>query len=318
MAEDDGKRGPFPAELLAAVDRLARERRGAGLRIRGLIRGSGAHGESWLVRGGEIDLFLKAVPEEKSSDLDAELLSLRRLEAAQCLRVPEPIGLAAGGGMSCLVLEALDLRPPKGREPWRELGKRLARLHSRTVAELNGRLAPELALPEGRFGVDLPSSVLGCAAGWSAPGASWADSFADARIAHQLERAQAAGFDAPDPQGLVERCREALAGDIPPSLVHGDLWAGNVGFAGGAEPVAYDPAAFLGDGESDLAMAELFGGFGAEFFEGYRSLRPGREGYGRRRGVYWLYHLLNHFNLFGGGYREQAQAAADSVLRGGK
>jgi fructosamine-3-kinase len=84
--------------------------------------------------------------------------------------------------------------------------------------------------------------------------------------------------------------------------VHGDLWSGNAASLAGGEPVVFDPAVYIGDREVDLAMSELFGGFGAMFRSGYESVSRVESGYARRRDVYNLYHLLNHLNLFGGSY----------------
>ena len=77
--------------------------------------------------------------------------------------------------------------------------------------------------------------------------------------------------------------------------------------------MAFDPAVYYGDREADLAMTELFGGFPAEFYEGYEAVYPLDEGYKRRKPLYNLYHLLNHLNLFGGGYLGQVQAALSLV-----
>ncbi len=91
-----------------------------------------------------------------------------------------------------------------------------------------------------------------------------------------------------------------------PSLLHGDLWSGNAGQLGDGTPVLFDPAVYYGDREADLAMCALFGGFGADFFAAYRESWPLSEGHEARRDLYNLYHVLNHANLFGGGYVLQA------------
>jgi protein-ribulosamine 3-kinase len=99
-----------------------------------------------------------------------------------------------------------------------------------------------------------------------------------------------------------------------PSLLHGDLWSGNAGFTAEG-PVVFDPAVYYGDREADLAMAELFGGFPREFYRAYAESFPLEEGYERRKTLYKLYHLLNHLNLFGGGYLGQVKAALGLLLR---
>jgi fructosamine-3-kinase len=96
-------------------------------------------------------------------------------------------------------------------------------------------------------------------------------------------------------------------------MVHGDLWGGNAAFRGDREPVIFDPALYFGDREVDIAMTELFGGFPAQFYQAYDRAFPLDPGYKRRKTVYNLYHILNHFNLFGGGYGHQANRAIEQI-----
>jgi len=78
--------------------------------------------------------------------------------------------------------------------------------------------------------------------------------------------------------------------------------------------VIFDPAVYYGDREADVAMTELFGGFPKRFYDAYREAWPLDPGYGTRRTLYNLYHILNHFNLFGGGYAGQAQRMTEQLL----
>jgi len=108
-----------------------------------------------------------------------------------------------------------------------------------------------------------------------------------------------------------------LAGHAPQAaLLHGDLWSGNAAFTRGGEPVIFDPAVYYGDREADIAMTELFGGFPAAFYHAYRETYPLDAGYGLRKTLYNLYHVLNHLNLFGGGYRAQAERMIEELLAG--
>ena len=99
-----------------------------------------------------------------------------------------------------------------------------------------------------------------------------------------------------------------------PSLLHGDLWGGNAAATGGGEPVLFDPACYFGDREAEIAMTELFGGFAPPFYAAYRDAWPLDAGYAVRRDLYNLYHVLNHLNLFGGGYRAQAEGMIERLL----
>src|SRR5699024_5443880 len=116
----------------------------------------------------------------------------------------------------------------------------------------------------------------------------------------------------------------APAAEEGPSLLHGDLWSGNTQLVWDGEPALLDPAVYRGHREVDLAMASLFGGFDAAFWDAYQAARPLRgDGLERRRAVYQLYYLLVHVNLFGAGYLPRTLAALrtalgrpDSVSRG--
>ena len=99
-----------------------------------------------------------------------------------------------------------------------------------------------------------------------------------------------------------------------PSLLHGDLWSGNVGQLADGQAVIFDPASYWGDRETDIAMAELFGGFPAAFYSAYRATWPLDSGYERRKPLYNMYHILNHFNLFGNAYLGQAQRMISGLL----
>ena len=107
---------------------------------------------------------------------------------------------------------------------------------------------------------------------------------------------------------LQSRLPQLIPNSPPVSLVHGDLWGGNA-MATTAGPAVIDPAVYYGHREVDLAMSELFGGFSSRFYSAYREANPLDGGYEERRDLYNLYHLLNHFNLFGEGYLSQVTAA---------
>ena len=146
----------------------------------------------------------------------------------------------------------------------------------------------------------------------------WAAFFRDRRIAPQLALAARNGHG-----GRLQRAGERLLAAMPlllaghapvASLLHGDLWSGNAARLASGEPVIFDPAVYFGDRETDLAMTELFGGFPAAFHAAYRAAWPIDAGYPVRRTLYNLYHVLNHLNLFGGGYGAQAEAMIGQLL----
>jgi len=235
---------------------------------------------------------------------DAEARALAALAAANAVRVPEVI--AVGGpdsGAPWLLLEWLEPGSPNART-WPELGRSLAALH-RVRAERYG-------WPEDNFIGSLPQ-----ANGWSA---SWAAFWRERRLAPQLERAVRAGyFDARARRrfdALLDRLDALLAEAEADgaSLLHGDLWGGNVHVMAGGRAALIDPSAYHGHREVDLAMSELFGCFGSGFYEAYREAWPLAPGYAeRRRPIYQLYYLLVHVNLFGASYVGSTLARLDAV-----
>ncbi len=102
-----------------------------------------------------------------------------------------------------------------------------------------------------------------------------------------------------------------LIPEQPASLIHGDLWSGNLISDNGGKPALIDPAVYYGWAEADLAMTELFGRYPEEFFKAYAEINPLEKGYRSRFPLYNIYHLLNHLNLFGKGYLSQIRSILD-------
>ncbi len=230
----------------------------------------------------------------------AEAEGLEALAAAGALRVPAVLGLFDPPDPTAekdrptvwLALEWLEPGPVR-HDTWERLGRGLAALH-RSRADHWGA-------PVDNFIGTLPQSN-----DWTD---DWAAFWRGRRLEPQLRLAYDAHyFDASQRQrfdrllhGLDENLVEAASEG--PSLIHGDLWSGNVHVTTGGLPALVDPAAYHGHREVDLAMAELFGGFDTVFFHAYTEAWPLRPGYREvRRAIYQLYYLLVHVNLFGGAY----------------
>lgn len=147
---------------------------------------------------------------------------------------------------------------------------------------------------------------------------SWIEFWRQHRLAFQIDMAVAKKFNksfVAQSERLLQDIDKFFVGYMPAaSLLHGDLWGGNYGFALNGEPIIFDPAVYFGDRETDLAMTELFGGFPPIFYNAYNDAYPLNDGYKVRKKLYNLYHLLNHFNLFGGAYFNQAQELIQSLL----
>jgi len=144
---------------------------------------------------------------------------------------------------------------------------------------------------------------------------SWSEFYRDHRLAFQLKLAQSKGRTFDGAHKLLESMESFFCDYSPhPSLLHGDLWGGNASFDSSGVPFIYDPASYYGDREADLAFTYMFGGFSSSFYDAYNQEYPLNSGFPQRKTLYNLYHELNHFNLFGGGYASSAQSSIDQLL----
>lgn len=252
-----------------------------------------------LLSDGRAKWFLKYHHNAPHGMFAAEAQALTEMAAQDCIRVPEPITRGSADNTDWLVLEYLELT---GSGSELLLGEQLAALH-RVTAKMHGWHR---------------DNYIGSTPQINTHHSNWAEFWRVCRLKPQLDMAQAAGhggqlFDVG--QRLLESLPALLAGHRPvASLLHGDLWAGNKAFTGHGQPVIFDPASYYGDREADIAMTELFGGFGADFYAAYKTAYPLPDGYHLRRDLYNLYHLLNHLNLFGGGYRSRCERIINNLL----
>jgi len=257
--------------------------------------GGGDIAASYRVEAAGARAFLKIGA--ATHPFDAEALALGEIAATRALRLPRVLahGLAEAAGY--LLLEWIDLADDGD---WAAAGRGLAALH---------------ACVQPAYGWSRDNSI-GASAQFNARCADWARFYRERRLRPQFALARAGRLA--ELAALEERaCRASdrlLAGHAPPSsLLHGDLWRGNLAFDRSGQPVLFDPATYYGDGETDLAMARLFGGFPPRFHAAYDEVRPPVSGAAARLRLYQLYHLLNHANLFGGGYVAQAVASIDRL-----
>lgn len=229
----------------------------------------------------------------------AEAFSLSVLADTATVNVPQPVGTCVDDAEAALILEYLPLGSPQ-RPDWTGLGARLARLHA--------VLGPHFGWPHDNW--------LGPSPQANPPGQEWPVFFSRHRLQPQLKRARDQGLNLSGADELFAALPAFYKEYRPvPSLLHGDLWRGNAAFLQDGSPVVFDPASYYGDRETDLALTELFGGFPRDFYAGYDSVWPLDPGYKHRQPLHNLYHVLNHFNLFGGGYGQQAQSLIRSLLQ---
>jgi fructosamine-3-kinase len=195
---------------------------------------------------------------------------------------------------------------------WLELGS----AGSKADADLGRQLAATHRVTANRYGWHRDNWI-GLTPQVNAWSISWVEFFREHRLGAQLRLARDNGFSG-DLQTAGALLMKRLpvyfdTNDIPASLLHGDLWAGNRGTVNG-RPVVFDPAVYYGDRETDIAMTRLFGGFGGDFYRAYEAEWPLPEGHEARRDLYQLYHVLNHLNLFGSAYYAQALRLITKLL----
>ena len=245
--------------------------------------------------------FAKVNDAEKAAMFAAEAEGLEALRTADAIAVPAVVTHGEDGEHAWLVLQWLDLGP----------------LDESSAANLGIALAAQHRKEQEKFGW-AHDNFIGSSPqpnGWSD---DWLAFWREKRLMAQLRLAARNRL----PSRMIDR-GERLAADCEAffrtytpekSLLHGDLWNGNAAAIEGVAPAVFDPAVYVGDREADLAMAELFGGFPADFHAAYRAAWAPDGGYSVRREFYNLYHVLNHANLFAGGYVRQAERSIEKLL----
>ncbi len=261
--------------------------------------GGGCINSAAKVSDGSRSYFVKLNSALSLTMFEAEADGLRELRKPDAIAVPEPLATGVAEGQAFIVMEDMALR---GSGSGAQLGYELAQLH-RTTQE--------------RFGW-FRDNTIGSTPQDNSEHHDWIVFWRERRLGAQLEMAaRKGGGGSLQRKGaeLMERFQGFFSDYSPrPSLLHGDLWSGNYAFRGDGAPVIFDPAVYYGDREADIAMTELFGGFGSDFYAAYNEEWPLDTGYKVRKTFYNLYHILNHFNLFGGGYASQAEGMIDRLL----
>jgi fructosamine-3-kinase len=251
---------------------------------------------------GDSSYFLKWNPSAPRGMFVAEHDGLVALRSAEAVRVPEPLATSKDDANTAwLLMEHIPAAVPEVDSAER-LGRGLAAVHASSLPGLG-------------FGWTR-NNWIGSLGQTNDPTSSWADFWREQRIAPQLALGERAGhLSGPVWSRLLDAIPAALDDEIAPALLHGDLWNGNSYVTEGGEPVLIDPAVYQGDGEVDLAMSELFGGFQQQFFDAYHDARPVSAAYrSHRRDLYQLFYLLVHVNLFGASYVSGAERAAARVV----
>lgn len=248
---------------------------------------------------GEQSLFVKLNSAEHKSTFEAEFAGLHALAGSRTICVPVPVVSGVVTGQAFLVTEYISMR---GNGDPVQFGRQLAQMHQTQQA---------------LFGWHR-NNTIGATPQINEQESSWVVFLQRHRFGYQLQLAlnKIGGRKIYDlGMHLIEALPHFFKSYSPkPSLLHGDLWGGNYAYNDQGEAVIFDPAVYYGDREADIAMTELFGGFSPEFYAGYAEVWPLDRGYSMRKNLYNLYHIINHFNLFGGGYGAQAEGMIEQLM----
>jgi len=265
------------------------------------VHGGDIH-SAWKIEFVNKKLFLKR-NDRKKNFLEFEkhcLLNLREHINQKNLIVPQVVAFKNFKNIEILLMEWIDMQ----NFDQKNLGKGLAEMHLNST-ESNPK---NFGYPvEGFIGLTNQKK------GWEN---NWLDCFLNLRIIPQLSILKSNFLDKETIHKVKEKIKSELLNHKPiNTLVHGDLWSGNVGVNKNGKGVIFDPACWWADNEVDIAMTKLFGGFEKEFYEEYHKIFPIKKGFEKRIIIYNFYHILNHANMFGGSYLNQVKDYVKAILK---
>ena len=265
------------------------------------VHGGDIH-STWQIEFSNKKFFLKRNDRNKKL-LEFEkfcLQNLRKFISQENLLIPEVIAYKNIQNIEILLIEWIDMK----HFDQKKLGKGLGEMHLNS----NEANPKNFGYPvEGFIGLNDQKK------GWEN---NWTDCFLNLRITPQLSILKSNVLNKATINKVIEKIKLELLNHNPVnSLVHGDLWSGNIGIDKNGKGVIFDPACWWADNEVDIAMSRLFGGFRKEFYEEYHRIFPVKKGFEKRIIIYNFYHVLNHANMFGGSYFNQVQDYVNSILK---
>ena len=264
------------------------------------VHGGDIH-NAWRIEFSNKKLFLKRnIRNKKFLEFEKYCLqNLRKYINQENLVIPEVIAYKNIKNIEILLIEWIDMH----NFDQKKLGKGLGELHLKS-AESNPKM---FGFPvEGFIGTTDQKKGLED---------NWIDCFLNLRIIPQLLSLKSRILDKEIINKVKEKIKSELLNHKPiNALVHGDLWSGNAGMDKNGKGVIFDPASWWADNEVDIAMTKLFGGFRKEFYEEYHRIFPIKNGFEKRIIIYNFYHILNHANMFGGGYLKQVKDYVQAIL----
>ncbi|XP_009598437.1 protein-ribulosamine 3-kinase, chloroplastic isoform X2 [Nicotiana tomentosiformis] len=298
---------PVCASVAAMSDDPIREwilSEGKATQIRGICPiGGGCINRATRYDTDAGSFFVKTNRSIGPSMFEGEALGLNSMYETGSIRVPKPykVGSLPTGG-SYIIMEFIEFGASRGNQS--ALGRKLAEMH-------------KAAKSEKGFGFHVENTI-GSTPQINTWTSDWIEFYAEHRLGYQLKLAREQYGDST----IYER-GQRLAKNlgplfknvvIEPCLLHGDLWSGNITYDKNGEPVILDPACYYGHSEAEFGMSWC-AGFGGDFYKAYFQMMPEQPGFEQRRDLYMLYHYLNHYNLFGSGYRSSSLSIIDDYLR---
>lgn len=261
--------------------------------------GGGCINTAYRISDGTTDWFVKTNKASLIDMFESEAEALNEMAASETIKVPRALCAGRVDQHSYLVLEYLPMN-----------GSADMALFARQLADMHRITAPSFGWHR--------ENVIGATRQLNTQKNDWLDFWREERLGFQLELAARNGCS----RELIKQgerlsdCLDEFFGEYrpQPSMLHGDLWGGNYAGMADKTPVIFDPAFYYGDREADIAMTTLFGGFSQQFYRAYNEAWPLDSGYQLRVPLYNVYHIINHFNLFGGGYESQAVNMMQQLL----
>jgi len=264
------------------------------------VNGGDIH-SAWRIEFSNKKLFLKRnIRNKKFLKFEKYCLqNLKKYINKENLVIPEVIAYKNIKNIEILLIEWIDMH----NFDQKKLGKGLGELHLKS-AESNPKV----------FGYPV-DGFIGTTDQKKGLEDNWIDCFLNLRIIPQLLILKSTTLDKEIINKVKAKIKLELLNHKPiNALVHGDLWSGNTAIEKSGKGVIFDPASWWADNEVDIAMTKLFGGFGNEFYEEYHKIFPIKENFKNRIIIYNFYHILNHANMFGGGYLKQVEDYVNAIL----
>jgi fructosamine-3-kinase len=261
-------------------------------------------------------IFMKANAKDNAAFFTAEAAGLQAIADTHTIGTPRILCCGTDDGedvgYSFLLLEYIQSAGRRS-DYWEVLAQELAAMHS--VPVFRQAQEPQVEGPAQQYGFP-QNNFIGARPQNNTWSDSWITFFRDQRLAPQFRDADSyfTPADREKITKLLDNLDRFLVEPERPSLLHGDLWAGNVMCGPDGKAMLIDPACYIGHREADLAMTQLFGGFPQAFYEEYKKAAPLQPGYEERRDLYNLYQLLNHLNLFGPTYLGPVLSIVDEYV----